>query len=477
MQLPEELLSSLSKIDGFDKEAFIKVHQSGEQVTSIRSNPSKIANPSLPVLPQSEQTGDMLAGADLKHPDRVPWCRNGYYLHTRPSFTFDPLFHGGCYYVQEASSMFLEQALAQSLDLQQPLKVLDLCAAPGGKSTHLQSLLTPDSLLVSNELIKARAGILKQNIIKWGCGNVVVTTNEPFHFKKLEGFFDAIVVDAPCSGSGLFRKDERAIVEWSPQNVELCCGRQQRILTDILPSLKEGGVLIYSTCSYAQEENEDIADWLLSTGEVENIKLAVEEDWKLVQTRSGRHGAEGYRFYPHRLRGEGFFLCVFRKLSATKEAVIKPGKPNLLPARDREVVQPWTTAQTPLVFIKHDPFVFAWPEALVAPLLQIQMHLYIQYAGTALGAVMHNKLVPDHALALSTIRSKELRSFPLSFDEAIIYLQRGNLDRQTVVKGWQLVTYANQPLGWINALPNRINNYYPKELRILKRHNDSSFGK
>ena len=180
----------------------------------------------------------------------------------RPSFTFDPLFHAGTYYVQEASSMFLEQALKQSVDLSQPLRVLDLCAAPGGKSTLLQSLLNKESLLVSNDVIKSRAAILEENIVKWGAANVVVTNNDPAHFARLENYFDAIVIDAPCSGSGLFRRDPEAINEWSENNVQLCSQRQQRIVADVWPALKQNGILIYSTCSYSAEEDEAILDWM-----------------------------------------------------------------------------------------------------------------------------------------------------------------------------------------------------------------------
>jgi 16S rRNA C967 or C1407 C5-methylase (RsmB/RsmF family) len=236
----------------------------------------------------------------------VPWSLYGSYLERRPSFTFDPLFHAGCYYVQEASSMFLEQALRQTTDLAQPLNVLDLCAAPGGKTTHLQSLLSEDSLLVSNEVIRSRAAVLKQNCVKWGTQNVVITNNDPQHFNRLEGFFDVVVVDAPCSGSGLFRRDEEAIEEWSPDNVQLCCGRQKRILADVFPALKEGGVLIYSTCSYSKEENEAIADWLATELQMENLTLQTEKDWHIVETTADKTNAKGYRFFPDKVKGEGF---------------------------------------------------------------------------------------------------------------------------------------------------------------------------
>ena len=261
MNLPEPFIQSLQKLKGFDEDAFQAVHQSGGQITSVRLNPDKILN-----IPSS------ILKLQLA---RVLWSSNGFYLKERPSFTLDPLFHAGAYYVQEASSMFLEEVLKQSVDLSKPLRVLDLCAAPGGKSTLIQSVISKDSLLVSNEVIKTRVNILSENITKWGGANVIVTNNDPSDFKRLPGYFDVIVVDAPCSGSGLFRKDPNAINEWSENNVALCAQRQQRILADILPSLKEGGVLIYSTCSYSQVEDEDISNWLQKEYSLFNIRYSL----------------------------------------------------------------------------------------------------------------------------------------------------------------------------------------------------------
>jgi NOL1/NOP2/sun family putative RNA methylase len=295
--LPGALLQSLQHAPGFDEKAFTALHQSVDQVTSIRIN--KIKN------------GQWTTGNEQYEP--VPWSSTGYYLSQRPSFTLDPLFHAGAYYVQEASSMFLEQALKQSVDLSKPLKVLDLCAAPGGKSTLIQSLISKESLLVSNELIKSRVNVLSENITKWGADNVIVTNNDPQHFQRLQNYFDVIVVDAPCSGSGLFRKDPEAIKEWSENNVEHCCHRQKRILADVFPALKEGGVLIYSTCSYSIEEDEAIGDWMFEQLALGGLQLAIDDNWKIVKTVSEKNKISGYRFYPDKLKGEGFFICVLRK--------------------------------------------------------------------------------------------------------------------------------------------------------------------
>jgi 16S rRNA C967 or C1407 C5-methylase (RsmB/RsmF family) len=205
--------------------------------------------------------------------ESVPWCASGFYLKQRHVFTLDPFFHAGCYYVQEASSMFIERAYRNHGDLQRSLRVLDLCAAPGGKSTHLLSLLPEDSLLVSNEPIPSRNAILRDNLSKWGYENVVVTQNEPGDFKRLTGFFDMILVDAPCSGEGLFRKNHEAVREWSESNLSMCSTRQHSILEDVLPSLKPGGLLIYSTCTYNDSENDDICEILVKGGSMDPLEL------------------------------------------------------------------------------------------------------------------------------------------------------------------------------------------------------------
>ncbi|HEU0064891.1 MAG TPA: RsmB/NOP family class I SAM-dependent RNA methyltransferase, partial [Flavisolibacter sp.] len=262
--LPEHLINALSRLEHFNKNAFLDAHQNRKDVTAIRINPLK------------DLPGEIVSN---HIESKVPWSDYGYYLSARPSFTFDPLFHAGCYYVQDASSMFLEQALKQLVNLSVAIKVLDLCGAPGGKSTHIASLIHPESLLVTNEVIKSRVSILTDNIIKWGSENTIVTNNDPSAFKKLPGYFDVIVVDAPCSGSGLFRKDEDAVHEWSVNNVILCHQRQQRILSDVLPALKQNGILIYSTCSYSEEENEHIGEWLCNEMNMEGRKLNVPEQW------------------------------------------------------------------------------------------------------------------------------------------------------------------------------------------------------
>lgn len=463
MHLPEQLLQSLQHVKGFDREAFRAVHESDQQVTSVRINPAKWS------------AEDRIYHTELTEAARIPWTRLGYYLGERPSFTFDPLFHGGCYYVQEASSMFLEEALRQTVDLTEPLKVLDLCGAPGGKSTHLQSLISPQSLLVTNEVIKSRVLILEQNIIKWGSSNVMITNNDPQHFSRLGSYFDVMVVDAPCSGSGLFRRDPEAIEEWSLNNVALCSQRQQRILSDALPALKEGGVLIYSTCSYSAEEDEQIGDWLIREQGMEPLPLQLREEWGIVPTTSAE-GTFGYRFFPDKVKGEGFFLAAFRKGAAGREEKPRPKKLEVASKAERAVLDKWvnTNGQE---FYKDRDSVIAVPQHLSADYTIIKSSLNVYYAGTSIGQVVRDKLVPSHALALSPLLSGTVPSTELTYDQAVKYLQRGEFSVEAGQTGWQVVNYKKHPLGWINALPNRINNYYPKEMRILKQNNDLPFEK
>ncbi len=449
-ELPPRLLSSLKGLPGFDETAFVNVHESGDQLTSIRFNPKK--------LPVSDAS--LVFKSNLG--ERIPWTKHGYYLIERPSFTFDPLFHAGVYYVQEASSMFLEEALKQTVDLSKPLKILDLSAAPGGKSTHLQSLISKNSLLVSNDVIRSRANILKDNIIKWGTSNVVVTNNDPRDFSKLKNYFDVIVVDAPCSGSGLFRRNPDAIDEWSENNVQLCSQRQQRILADIWPCLKSDGVLIYSTCSYSKEENENITDWVRSNLDGTFKLLDIEPSWGIVDT------GKGYRFWPDKTRGEGFFLSVFKKNGDDDHTALKRSlKIPLVSKKEREILKDWIQDKDS-GFIKHENTVYAWANDHVTDFTLLLSELRVIYSGIRIGELLRDKVIPDHALAMSPLHDINLPVTPVNFEQAINYLKRKDMVIGTRETGWQLITFKGYSLGWINALANRINNYYPKEFRILK---------
>ncbi|MES3019344.1 MAG: RNA methyltransferase [Bacteroidota bacterium] len=449
--LPSAFLRSLIENHNFEEEPFIKSHESGEQITSVRLNERKPSD-------------------SFKNSDSIPWCETGRYLNERPSFTADPLFHAGCYYVQEASSMFLEHILKNTADLDASNKVLDLCAAPGGKSTLISSLINEDSLLVSNEIIKTRVPVLTDNLIKWGPANTFVTNNDPRDFKRLDAYFDIITVDAPCSGSGMFRKDPDAINEWSESAVLLCSQRQQRILADIYPVLKKSGTLIYSTCSYSKQENEDISDWLCDSFGLSTLQIPLEESWGIEETLSDKHKCYGYRFYPHKVKGEGFFIAAFRKTEVSPEAQIKRAKETRINQTNEAVIRKWLQPQENLRILGLQDDFFAINKVHEADLQYLQSNLYLKKSGIRLGKVMGKDLVPNHELALSLIVNEHVQRVEVTREQAISYLKRDELKLETDVLGWALLCYLGHPLGWAKMLGNRMNNYFPKEIRIVNQN-------
>lgn len=444
MILPEIFVRRMMKM--LDNE-FEQFEQSldNKTVTTIRINPVKFKEQ--PTLTPVEH------------------CATGYFVPNRPVFTIDPFIHAGVYYVQESSSMFLEQAVKQTVT-KSNLKVLDLCAAPGGKSTHLASLLPKDSLLVSNDVIRARGQILSENLKKWGNPNVIVTNNDPRDFQRLPVFFDLLVIDAPCSGEGLFRRDENAVKEWSPDNAQLCAQRQQRILADVWPSLREGGMLIYSTCTFNPAENEDNIKWLSEFADIEPVSLAIDDRWGVTITDAG--GFPCYRFYPHKVSGEGFFMTVVRKTGLSEMPHPKKIKDNLLFASKAEKeIGRALISDNSLEVLRFEDSLLAFPIHLLSELFQIKNNLRIIHAGVKIGEMKQKDLLPAHELALSTILNRS--AFPkidLSIEEAITYLKRDDISPLSTDRGWNLITYRNTPLGWVKNLGNRFNSAFPKEWRI-----------
>lgn len=388
----------------------------------------------------------------------IPWCDHAFYLAERPSFTKDPLFHAGTYYPQEAGSMFLDSVLKQ-LDLPENPLVLDLCAAPGGKSTLIASFLNSQGLLVSNEVIQARSRILKENMIKWGVTNSVVTNNDPADFQRVPDFFDLIVVDAPCSGEGMFRKDHASRDEWSEGNVELCSARQKRIVMDVWESLQPGGFLVYSTCTFNAQENEDNILWMKNELGAEII------DIKSGHFKPGRDGIGLYAL-PSLVDTEGFFICVLRKAGESKSRKLKLNKrAEITAVKDLAPIHPFAALDGVSV-IQWSDFSFAVPENSMEEIIYLQHHLRMVKMGTELGEVAKKGLIPHEALALNPhLLNKDLPSIELSLEQALSYLH-GDTFSIEGKHGFNLMTYQNEPLGWIKHIGNRFNNLYPKEWRI-----------
>lgn len=418
---------------------------------SIRLNPAK--------------QPDGLRPAD----DRVPWCGSGRYLPQRPAFTFDPLLHAGCYYVQEASSMFLEQALKQCAPAR-PLVALDLCAAPGGKSTHALGLLPPGSLLVANEAIRSRAQVLAENLTKWGSPHTVVTQNDPAAFAALPDTFDILLADVPCSGEGMFRKDPAAIGEWSPEHIVLCQQRQRRILSDAWPCLKPGGLLVYSTCTYNTQENEDNIAWACRELGAEPVTLSVPDAWNITGSLSGEP-LPAYRFLPHKTRGEGFFLAVLRKAEgaagASRRATARKHAP-ALPPQAMRTVQGWVENPDEYVWDTNGRTVSAFPARHQALLGKLRQSLRVVQAGIDVAEVKGKDLIPSHGLAMSTaLRRAAFPTAALDRNQAIAYLRKEAIVPPSgTPPGYLLLTYRQAALGFAKHIGNRANNLYPTPWRI-----------
>jgi len=457
--LPTPFTTQMEALLGDDFSAFAAAMLEPPPV-SVRANPFKLPD-GLPAY---------LAGkANSQQPTAnspVPWCPGAQYLPERPVFTLDPLFHAGAYYVQEASSMFLHEALRQTVDFSRPLRVLDLCAAPGGKSTLLASMMGPDSLLVANEFVRSRTAVLRENLEKWGVPNIAVTSAGAEDFAPLDDWFDVVVVDAPCSGEGLFRKDPEAVREWSSAQVIVCAARQRDILAEAAAVLKPGGVLAYSTCTFNRTENEENTAWLVSAFDLESLRLSVPAEWGILETDGG------YRFFPHRLRGEGFFMALFRKPEAPIRHENAPAAFRSLQPLAKNLVaelRTWLREDIEMRFFQTPTGeVLALPAALEEQLRVLDGVLKNKWFGTRVGQFKGRDFVPEHALALSNAVSPGLPGADLSREQALLFLKKENfeLPAGTPAKGWAPARYQGLNLGWMKVLPNRWNNYLPQERRI-----------
>ncbi len=451
MQLPEEFKHQVRLLVGNEAELFFD-SIAKEPHTSIRMNPFKVYE-------------------GMDNSPRIPWCNHAVSLPSRPSFIADPLFHAGTYYVQEASSMFLDIALKQiKAEKNEPLKVLDLCAAPGGKSTLILDNLTDEDLLVANEIIKTRVSILEENIIKWGRSNIVVTNNDPRDFSSLKEFFDVIVVDAPCSGEGMFRKDKNAIEEWSLEHVALCANRQERILDDVLPALKPEGYLIYSTCTFNTNENEKNIVRLQNDFEMESMKLNCEEEWGITEIEEFENERLfAYRFYPHKVTSEGFFLTCLKKKGESR------GVFSFKEPKREKVNQPWLNEVSMYLqhperfeFIMDATGISAYPKQQFAAMQVLSSKLKVRLSGLKMGEIMKGKLIPHHQLAQSIHLNKQIPCVELNLEQALRYLRNETFPLQELSQGVYAMSYQGHQLGWAKVMPNRINNYHPNNLRILK---------
>ena len=499
MDLPKEFVDYTSELFGEERWKNYLASFKGSVPVSVRLNPFK-CRPTRPLPPPSpvgrepECSKDSLSKGDIydfvgdvhgrigslptgegggrgRCVSPVPWCRNAYYLSERPNFTLDPLLHAGVYYVQEAGSMFLDEVLRQLKIENGKLKmdnselkceddefstfnfqfsigsVLDLCAAPGGKSTLLRAALPDDCVLYSNEPDRRRANILMENIQKQGHPNVIVTNNYAIDYQRAGLSFDLIVCDVPCSGEGMFRKDYGAIGEWSLQNVMKCATLQRSIIEDIWPCLNEGGVLVYSTCTFNLHEDEENVKWICETLGAEIIPIEVKGEWNITGSLLKGWDKPVYRFIPGTTKGEGLFMAVLRKLkidngklkieSTQSEGKQKKGKGKN--GRDGN-----------------------------SQFSIFNSQLRILSDGHPVGTQKGKNIIPAHAEALLINLPKNKYPFAeLSKEDALKYLHHEAIVLDPdVPKGFVVVTYQGHPLGFVKNIGNRANNLYPQEWKI-----------
>ena len=400
----------------------------------------------------------------------VPWCRNAYYLSERPNFTLDPLLHAGVYYVQEAGSMFLDEVLrtlSGSLSTGEGggrgrSCVLDLCAAPGGKSTLLRAALPDDCVLYSNEPDRRRANILMENMQKQGHPNVIVTNNYAIDYQKSGHTFDLIVCDVPCSGEGMFRKDHDSIGEWSLQNVMKCASLQRSIIEDIWPCLNEGGVMVYSTCTFNLHEDEENVKWICETLGAEIIPIEVREEWNITGSLLKGWDKPVYRFIPGTTKGEGLFMAVMRKKEA--QPLTRPTD-TLSPRGEGDVSNECSKRKS-----SREKVISSSPQGERVSVGRVRGLgcLRVLSDGHPVGTQKGKNIIPAHAEALLINLPKDKYPFAeLSKEDALKYLHHEAivLDAE-VPKGFVVVTYQGHPLGFVKNIGNRANNLYPQEWKI-----------
>lgn len=447
-QIKEEFKRSLSGyMTEKERVALISALEDTPASVAVRVNPGK--GVSVP------------AGARL-----VPWCRQGFYLAERASFTFDPLFHAGAYYVQDASSMFVTHMIRSLID--RPVRYLDLCAAPGGKTTAAVDALPDGSLVVANEVVPTRARTLADNATKWGSENVIVTSDTPARLGRLEGVFDVVAADVPCSGEGMMRKDEQAAAQWSPRLVEECAERQRGILADVWPALRPGGLLIYSTCTFNREENERMVEYLISTFGAEPVEVPTDPEWNIAPGIDADFPC--YRFLPHRTEGEGLFMAVLRKTGDAPAARMRPVK------FSASEVARWLRDPEALAFVDTpDGVTQAVARDRVGEYALLTAKCRVLQAGVAVAQTKGRKTVPCHALAMAARLNRDaFATVDLDYAAAVAYL-RGEAPRLgDAPRGFVLPSFRGLPLGFANNLGPRANNLYPKPLRILSSHAPAS---
>ncbi|MCD8102030.1 MAG: rRNA cytosine-C5-methylase [Alistipes sp.] len=451
---PEEFIRSLSAILPEADAGRLQEALGEEPPAAVRFNPYKLSAP-----PEGRQ---------------VPWCRYGFYTGERPNFTLDPLHHAGVYYVQEPSSMFVEHIVRELYPEPAGLRILDLCAAPGGKTTLLATLAGLEGLVVANEVVSHRAAVLAENVRRWGLGNVAVTANDPAHFSAVRDFFDIVLVDAPCSGEGMFRKNPEARSQWSLRSVEMCAARQRKIIGEAWGALKPGGIMIYSTCTFNRAENEDNAVWAAGNFDCRPVAVDCPAEWGVATVRTPVENGDPvttYRFYPHLTAGEGFCATILRKSPGKQRTSVKQLRKSLIrevQGRERRELAGWVAQPGYMRFASVGDDMYGYYTAAYDDLVRLSGGLNVVYSGVAMGRIMKGRLRPEHSLALfHDLNTAGVPAFDADLETALDYLRRKDIPAEGFAEGYNLVTFNGYNIGWVKRIGHRVNNLLPKELRIM----------
>ncbi len=460
-KLPDKFIEELKSLNlpDYTVDKLIDALTAGNPSVSVRSNCAKEFLPDDAVR-------------------KVQWCERGRYLDSRPIFTLMPQLHQGRFYVQDASSMFITEAIRHIVNLtgNVALTVMDACAAPGGKTTAIIDTLPHGSLVVANEYDRRRAAILKENLIKWGNSNVLISTGDTNQYARVRDTFDIIAVDAPCSGEGMMRKEEMAVEQWSPGLVDECSRLQREIVSNLWNAIKPGGFLIYSTCTFNSRENEENVKWIIDNFDCSSVDLEVSHFDGIIKTDGGGNIA-CYRFFPGLVEGEGLFMSVIRKAGELKPGIDLPDSKRDKKSSDKtklpvDLISKWVKPEFNLIFslsddsasieaISHDG------ESLLKKLKKTGVKSITRLLTVA--SIKGKDIIPDHFLAMSEVLAPD--AFPrqeVNRNQALDYLRREAITvDSSQPRGYILLTYDNYPLGFVKNIGNRTNNLYPQNWRIL----------
>lgn len=401
--------------------------------------------------------------------EEIEWSRYGRKLKERPSFTLDTAFHAGAYYVQEAASQFIDHLIAME-DLHGK-RVLDMCSAPGGKTTIYSTAVGEDGLVVANEYVRSRANILADNIRKWGMGNVLVTNNAPEHISQFEGWFDLVAVDAPCSGEGMFRKEEVAREDWSEDAVKMCAARQMSIVREAWQALKNGGLFIYSTCTFNEDEDEGVLrTFIEEVGEVftPSQRVVIDESWGIVKGEVGAF--QTFRFFPHKSDSEGLFVAIARKNEPTTQRTPKARKRVMqeIDKNSRKELSRWLKEADHYSFAMVADTIYAYRTEQFKATQALSENLTAIYAGVAMGQIFKGKLKPDWALSQHICFERNaVATEEVDEARALDYLRKKDIAVGDMVEGINLITHNERALGFAKKVGARCNNLYPNSLKIM----------